>query len=133
MLIGELGRTVGLPGETIRFYERRGLLPTPTRGSNGYRNYDDSAVARVQFIRAAQAAGFSLDQIRGIVDLRNHGRAPCSHVAQLIDGKLTEVQGRIRELVALQEELHQLRERARVLDPADCTDADICRILSQSL
>ena len=131
MLIGELGQAVGLPSETIRFYERRGLLPTPTRGGNGYRSYDDSAVYRVQFIHAAQAAGLSLVEIRGIVEVRDHGQAPCSHVAQLIEGKLAEVQSRMRELADLQGELEQLRERARRLDPADCTDVDICRILAQ--
>ncbi len=131
MLIGELGQAVGLPSETIRFYERRGLLPPPTRGGNGYRSYDDSAVGRVQFIRSAQAAGLSLVEIRGVVDLRDRGQAPCSHVARLIDDKLAEVQHRLRELSALQAELAQLRERARRLDPADCTDADICHILTQ--
>ena len=131
MLIGELGQAVGLPSETIRFYERRGLLPPPTRAGNGYRSYDDSAVGRVQFIRTAQAAGLSLVEIRGVVELRDQGQAPCSHVAQLIDDKLAEVQRRLRELEALQEELEQLRERARRLDPADCADADICHILAQ--
>ncbi len=131
MLIGELGQAVDLPSETIRFYERRGLLPPPTRGGNGYRTYDEAAVDRVQFIRTAQAAGLSLVEIRGVVDLRDQGQAPCSHVAQLIDDKLAEVQRRLHELEALQEELEQLSERARRLDPADCTDADICHILAQ--
>ena len=94
-----------------------------------YVHYDDSAVARLRFVRAAQAAGFTLVQIRGIVDLRDHGQAPCAHVAQLVDGKLAEVHRRMRELAALQEELEQLKERARRLDPAECADADICRIL----
>ncbi len=130
MLIGDLGRAVGLPSATIRFYERRGLLAPPVRGANGYRSYDGSAVPRLRFVRAAQAAGFTLVQIRGIVDLRDHGHAPCAHVAQLVDGKLAEVRRRMRELAALQDELEQLQERARRFDPADCTDADICRILA---
>jgi MerR family mercuric resistance operon transcriptional regulator len=71
MLIGALAQTVGLPSQTIRFYERRGLLPVPTRGDNGYRCYDVTAVTRVNFIRAAQAAGLTLVQIRGVVDLRD--------------------------------------------------------------
>ncbi len=131
MLIGELGQAVGLPSETIRFYERRGLLPPPTRAGNGYRSYDDCAVDRVQFIRSAQAAGLSLVEIRGIVDQRHRGQAPCAHVAHLVDDKLAEVQRRLRELSALQAELEQLQARARRLDPADCTDTDICHILTQ--
>jgi DNA-binding transcriptional MerR regulator len=130
MLIGVLAQTVGLPSQTIRFYERRGLLPVPTRGDNGYRSYDASTVTRVNFIRTAQAAGLSLVQIRGIVDLRDHGQAPCTHGAQLIDSKLLDVRRRLSELAALEAELEQLRERSQRLDPADCTDTVICHILA---
>ena len=60
MLIGELAEAVGLTSQTIRFYERRGLLPAPHRAANGYRAYDDSSVFRVLFIRSAQSAGLTL-------------------------------------------------------------------------
>ena len=130
MLIGELADAVGVPSQTIRFYERKGLMPAPTRGGNGYRSYDQSAVNRVKFIRSAQAAGLTLVQIRSIVELRDHGARPCAHVADLIDGKLVEVRRRLLELAALETELEQLHERSRRLDPADCADADICHILA---
>lgn len=130
MLIGELADAVGVPSQTIRFYERKGLMPAPSRGVNGYRSYDESAVTRVKFIRSAQAAGLTLVQIRSIVELRDHGARPCAHVADLIDGKLVEVRRRLLELAALETELKQLHERSRTLDPADCTDADICHILA---
>lgn len=130
MLIGELAETAGLTTQTIRFYERRGLLPPPVRGTNGYRSYDDAAVNRIRFIRAGQAAGLSLVQIRGIVGLRDHGQPPCAHVAWLVDDQLTDVRRRIAELTALQGELEELHERSRRLDPADCTDADVCHILA---
>lgn len=131
MLIGELAKRVDLPSQTIRFYERSGLLPTPPRAANGYRSYEDSAVTRVRFIRAAQAAGLTLVQIRGIVELRDQGQAPCAHVAQLVDRKLVEVQRRMSELATLQKELEQLADRGRRLDPADCTDTDTCHILTR--
>ncbi|PVU81427.1 heavy metal-responsive transcriptional regulator (plasmid) [Cellulomonas sp. WB94] len=131
MLIGALAQTVGLPSQTIRFYERRGLLHPPIRGGNGYRCYDDAAITRLDLIRAAQAAGLTLAQIRGIVDLRDHGEAPCTHVAELIDSKLVDVRRRLSELTALEAELEQLRERGRRLDPADCTNTDVCHILAR--
>lgn len=132
MLIGELADAVGLTTQAIRFYERKGLLPPANRATNGYRHYDDAAVARLGFIRAGQAAGLTLVQLRSIVDLRDHGQAPCSHVAQLVEDELVDVRRRIEELRRLQDELEILRARARRLDPADCTDADICRILTAS-
>lgn len=59
MLIGELANAVGLPSQTIRFYERKGLLPAPERGVNGYRTYDESTLARLRFVQTAQAAGLT--------------------------------------------------------------------------
>lgn len=130
MLIGELADAVRLPTQTIRFYERRGLLPRPSRAANGYRTYDRPTITRVQFIRATQAAGLTLVEIRSIIDLRDDGHIPCAHVTNLINGKLTDVHARMHELAVLAKELEQLLDRSRRLDPANCTDADICHILS---
>ncbi|CAN5868002.1 Cd(II)/Pb(II)-responsive transcriptional regulator [soil metagenome] len=132
MLIGEVADAVRLPSQTIRFYERKGLLPEPPRGANGYRIYDRSTIARVQFIRTAQAAGLTLVEIRSIVDLRDRGHLPCTHVAALLDGKLADVRKRKRELTVLESELAQLLDRSHQLDPADCTDTGICHILAAS-
>jgi len=131
MLIGELADTVGLPSQTIRFYERRGLLPEPVRGANGYRIYDESTLTRLNFIHTAQAAGLTLAEIGSIIDLRADGNVPCTHVASLIDSKLVEVRTRIRSLAVLEAELEEVIERSHRLDPADCTDADICHILTR--
>ncbi|MDN5746198.1 MAG: heavy metal-responsive transcriptional regulator [Nocardioidaceae bacterium] len=130
MRIGELADTVGLPTQTIRFYERKGLLPAPERGANGYRIYDESTLTRLDFINHAQAAGLTLAEISSIIDIRDDGNAPCTHVASLVNSKLTTVRARIRNLAALEAELEGLLERSHHLDPADCTDADICHILS---
>jgi MerR family mercuric resistance operon transcriptional regulator len=132
MLIGELGEAVRLPSQTIRFYERKGLLPAPSRAGNGYRTYDESTITRVRFIRAAQAAGLTLVEIRSIIDLRDDGQVPCTHVTNLIDAKLADVRRRTSELAILETELEQLRDRSHRLDPADCSDADICHILPTS-
>jgi len=129
MLIGELADAIGVPSQTIRFYERRGLLPEPDRASNGYRIYGDATVMRMKFIRAAQAAGLTLAEIAGIVELRDDGTAPCTHVGGLLEAKLEDVRERRGQLATLEAELELLVDRSRRLDPADCTDADICHIL----
>lgn len=132
MLIGELADAVGLPSPTIRFYERKGLLPAPARGTNGYRVYTASTITRVAFIRTAQAAGLTLVEIASIVDLRDAGQVPCRHVATLLENKLAGVRTRRRELAEVEAELGHLIERGHDLDPADCTDTDICHILAAS-
>ena len=133
MLIGELARSVDLSPQTIRFYERRGLLPAPRRGTNGYRRYDRTAITRLHFIRAGQAAGLTLDDIASIVDLRDHGTAPCEHVHALLSGKLDDITQRQQELASLATELRRLLHRSRTLNPLNCTDARICHILSEAL
>ena len=130
MLIGDLANAVGLPSQTIRFYERKGLLPAPERGANGYRIYDESTLARLRFVQTAQAAGLTLAEIGTIIDLRDDGNVPCAHVATLIRGKLEDVRSRIRDLALLETELDVLTERSHHLDPDDCTDADICHIIA---
>lgn len=132
MMIGELAKAVGVPSQTIRFYERTGLLPAPSRATNGYRTYGTSMIARVRFIRTAQAAGLTLAEIGTIVDLRDEGEPPCSHVVALLGHKLDTVQARRRELAVVESELEQLIDRGHRLDPAQCTDADVCQILAES-
>lgn len=84
-----------MPTQTIRFYEKRGLLPEPTRLPNGYRSYDHATVERITFIRRSQAAGLTLAEIAGVLNVRDEGQAPCSHVSDLLATKLGDVQQRI--------------------------------------
>jgi len=130
VLIGELAYVAGLPTQTIRFYERKGLLPDPERGTNGYRNYDASTITRLHFIGAGRAAGLTLAEIVSVLDLRDDGTVPCTHVAGLVENKLAAVRARIATLTALETELETLVERSRRLDPADCSDTEICHILT---
>lgn len=102
----------------------------PRRGPNGYRDYDDSTVARLRFIRTAQTAGLTLGEIASIVDLRDDGEVPCSHVHTLLLNKLHDVRARQRELAGLEAELEHRIARSHKLDPADCTSTQICNILS---
>lgn len=130
MLIGQLADVLEIPTRTIRFYERKGLLLEPQRAENGYRVYDDSTLARLRFIRTAQAAGLTLAEIASIIHVRDDGTAPCSHVDSLLETKLADVRDRRRQLAALESELAQLLDRGRQLDPADCTAGEICHIFS---
>src|SRR5680860_372984 len=110
MLIGELADALGVPTETIRYYERRGLLLEPARAANGYRIYTEATLARLRFIRAAQVAGLTLAEIVGIIETRDRGTAPCTHVAELLKAKLGEVRNRQQQLAALETEIEALIE-----------------------
>ncbi len=130
MHIGELASAAGLPTQTIRFYERKGLLPAPARGPNDYRVYDPSILPRLQFIRSGQGAGLTLAEIATILELRAKGATPCVHVTELLSAKLLDVQIRQRELAALELDLTRLIDSGSRLDPAHCTDAQICHIIA---
>jgi DNA-binding transcriptional MerR regulator len=129
MRIGLLADAAGLPARTIRFYERKGLVPPPERSANGYRVYDETALDCLRFIRSAQAAGLTLAEISTVINVRDGGSVPCAHVGGLLEAKLDEVRQRSRELEALENELADLLERSRQLDPADCDGRGICHIL----
>jgi len=98
MLIGQLAKLAGVTADTVRFYERSGLLPKPLRTENGYRVYDEAALNLVRFIRKAQSLGFSLDEIRRILSLRGHGRETCRCVIAMADATLSETEHKLREL-----------------------------------
>ncbi len=129
MLIGKLADATGVTTKTLRFYEAQRLLAPPNRTAGGYRDYPDSASGRVLFIRRAQAAGLTLNQIREILDIRDTGQAPCHHVADLVKQRIDEVTARLAELEHTRTELFAVRERLTNLDPADCDD-DICAAIA---
>lgn len=130
MQIGELATTCSLPTQTIRYYERRGLLPPAPRAANGYRSYDETAPDRIRFIQRAQAAGLTLAEIAGVIEVRAAGTAPCQHVDELLNDKLSEVDDRISELRQLRSDLIDLLDRSSRLDPSDCGADEVCHILN---
>ena len=129
MRIGELAERTGTTTKTLRFYEQAGLLPAPQRTAAGYRDYDEAVVGRLSFVRAAQAAGLTLAEIRGVIAVRDLSGPPCEHLTALLDMHATELEQRIGELIVLQEEVERLRERAGGLDPAACTADGVCHII----
>lgn len=120
MLIGELAARAGVTAKTVRFYERRGLLPEPERTAGGYRDYEAGAADRLTFIRDAQAAGLTLAQIGEILLIRDDGQPPCGHVATLVQQRLAEVEQRLHELRQVRHQLREIADRARDYDPDDC-------------
>lgn len=128
MRIGELAHRSGVPVRTIRFWEARGLLAPPQRTESDYRDYDDAVIDRLRFVRRAQSAGFTLQQIRQVLELSDSGEPPCEHVGALIADRLADVDARMRELRATKRQLIELSARAAAQDPSDCEG--ICSILN---
>jgi DNA-binding transcriptional MerR regulator len=110
ILSGELARLCGVSPDTIRHYERVGVLPAAVRGANGYRRFPRQAVERVLLIRRAMAIGFSLEEMQRILRQRDGGTAPCRSVRALAGEKLEGLDRRIEELTALREELVRMIE-----------------------
>lgn len=129
MRIGELATATGTTTKTLRFYEDSGLLPPPERTTGGYRDYNDDAVDRLDFIRRGRAAGLTLKQIREVIDIRDTGTAPCAHVQGVLDVRLTDLDRQIADLVALRESVAHLRDDAAHANPADCHPEGVCRYL----
>ena len=125
MQIRTLAAKTGVPDSTIRYYESFGLLPEPERLSNGYRNYDEADVSRLQFVSGARALGFSLDDIAEILAFRDRREAPCRVVLDMLREKADEVTQRIEELQRLKGELQHLYTLGQAL-PTDDVDGKAC-------
>lgn len=106
--IGELSLRTGVSAQTIRFYERIGVLPEPCRAENGYRVYDDVDIDRLQFVTQARQLDFSLNDVAEILAFRERNEAPCSVVMDVMAQQIDEIDKRIADLIRLREELAQL-------------------------
>lgn len=130
MKIGELASQSGVSAQTIRYYENIGVLPEAMRMPNGYRNYDDSAVKRLSFIRDAQTAGLSLTEIQMILEMKDSGESTCGHVIGMLEGHLSGVDRQIGDLERTRERLEEIISRAKHMDPSNCTDPDRCQTIT---
>lgn len=110
--IGKVAAAVGVNVETIRFYHRRGLLAEPKKELGGFRYYSNEAIARVRFIKRAQALGFSLDEIKGLMALNQPGSCQQTHDTAL--SKLALVETRIQDLMRIKKTLKQLIKECEV-------------------
>ena len=104
---GKLADLAGVSRDTLRHYERKGVLPRALRGQNGYRQYPPAALQRVQLIRRALSVGFTLDELARVLSVRDAGGAPCEEVRRLATQKLLDVQDQLRELSELRDELQK--------------------------
>ncbi|WP_084268119.1 Cd(II)/Pb(II)-responsive transcriptional regulator [Azohydromonas lata] len=121
MKIGELAETTGTQLETIRYYEREGLLPQPARTPSNYRVYGPGHAERLAFIRQCRNLDMSLDEIRVLLRFKDAPQEDCSAVNALLDAHIGHVDERIRELRGLQKHLRELRQCCNQAQPAgDC-------------
>ena len=108
--IGEVAKAAGVGVETVRFYEREGLIPDPPRRPSGYRAYPESAVDRIVFIRHAKELGFSLKEIRDLLSLRVARTANCAGVKRRTEAKIRDIEAKIRRLQGWRRTLRKLAE-----------------------
>lgn len=111
MRIGELGQATGVDIETIRYYEKAGLLPEPNRSANGYRTYTATHVERLAFIRHCRALDIPLAEISRLLEFVQHPEADCGDIDRLIDAQLAKVRARLKSMRALEKQLTSLRGR----------------------
>lgn len=105
MKIGELAKATATKVETIRYYEQTGLLPSPARTSGNYRSYGVTHLARLSFVRRARDLGFSIEQVRALLDLSDDRSRDCTTVDRIATEHLREVDRKIADLRALRREL----------------------------
>lgn len=127
--IGELAKKLGLNAQTIRYYERIGLLPEPERTEAGYRLYRDEDLRRLKFVKNARNAGLTLGEIKEVLAFHERGEAPCSYVTEVIARRAEEVDRQITELTKFKKELDRLHEQARVRPAGEAKPDRYCHII----
>lgn len=108
MRAGQVARTSGVNIQTLRYYERRGLLKAPPRRPSGYREYAPSAVDVVRFVKRAQTLGFTLDEVESLLELAEGGPSNCAKAREVATQKLAELESKITSLQAMQGSLRRL-------------------------
>lgn len=131
LLIGRLAALAGVKSDTIRFYERSGLLPKPERKSSGYRIYDKAALKLVRFIKRAQSLGFSLDEIHRILSLRGGGKKTCERVLAIAEATLEETERRLAELQTFRDDLRRTVASWRKPKKQTCA-AEFCALIESA-
>jgi DNA-binding transcriptional MerR regulator len=108
MRSGQLARQTGVSTDTLRHYERLGLLPRPQRTAGNYRDYPPGSPQRVELIQRALTIGFSLAELKTILAVRDKGGAPCRHVRDLLLSKIHNLDQQIKNLISLRTEMNRL-------------------------
>lgn len=125
LTIGQVARSAGVGVETVRFYERQGLLAEPARKESGYRQYAEDVVARLRFIRRAKELGFSLKEIKELLALRVDPTTPCAEVKRQAEAKIGDIEEKIRTLRRMKKALVKLTAVCRGRGPtSECPILD---------
>lgn len=130
MKIGELAQKAGCQVETVRYYEREGLLPAPARSEGNYRLYGAQHLERLVFIRNCRTLDMTLEEIQRLLALRDLPHESCAGINSLVDEHIEHVEARISSLMALREQLTELRDRCN--GPQEAEDCGILRQLNVS-
>ncbi len=108
LTIGQVAHRAGIGLETVRFYERKGLIEEPPRRESGYRQYPEDVVARLRFIRRAKGLGFSLKEITELFSLRVDPDTTCADIKRRAEAKITTIEEKIRDMQGIQRALTEL-------------------------
>ncbi|MEO7555525.1 MAG: heavy metal-responsive transcriptional regulator [Acidimicrobiales bacterium] len=106
--VAGLAGRAGVSADTVRYYERIGLLEAAPRNSSGYRIYDEAAVERIRFVRSGQRLGLRLDEVRELLEIRDRGLCPCGHADELIERRITGLDDEIVHLTKMRDELQTM-------------------------
>ena len=120
MRIGELARATGIKVETIRYYEREGILPAADRTDSNYRDYAPGHLSVLTFVRRARQLGFGMAQVRRLLALSDRADKPCGDIDLLVRDQIAEVDRKIADLTALREEMSQMLGGCHGERIADC-------------
>lgn len=121
--IGELSKRTQTKVETIRYYEQIGILPIAKRTSGNYRSYDENQLNRLRFVRRSRELGFTLNEVRQLLDLSDNPTQDCSAVTEIAEGHLVSVQQKIKDLQALEDKLSD------IINQCGCGTIAECRII----
>ena len=125
LTIGKVAKAAGLGVETVRFYERQGLIAEPARSQSGYRQYRPETIRRLQFIVRAKALGFTLQEIGDLLSLRATPGAGCADFQARAEAKIADIEGRVAQLEAMKSALGELVTQCRGEGPlSDCPILD---------
>ncbi len=124
MRIGQLAQACGCPAETIRYYEKIGLLPLPRRGENGYRAYNEQQRKWLQFILRSRALGFTQEEVRRLSNIAHQSMPACAEVHSLMVEHIEDVQKKIRELKRMEKSLLKLKSKCQDGSLNDCPVID---------
>lgn len=127
--IGEVARLAGVGVETLRFYERSGLLNRPARSEGGYRLYDSQALKTLEFIKRAQSLGFTLEEIKRIIAESRAGQRPCAEVRETVRRRLTELD---KQMAEIRRYRNALATTLKQWDAQGFADGDFCGLIESA-